>query len=103
MRFLRGVSVVLLALLATAFAVGAPTPAQKGDFPRLASKLKIGDFSVGGQPAEALLVVHYHRPAKDYAGWNLWVWAEGGEGSAANFGGEDAFGRYAIVPVAEEG
>ena len=101
MRFLRGVSVVLLALLATAFAVGAPTPAQKGDFPRLASKLKIGDFSVGGQPAEALLVVHYHRPAKDYAGWNLWVWAEGGEGSAANFGGEDAFGRYAIVPVAD--
>ena len=101
MRFLRSVSVVLLALLATAFAVAAPMPAQKGEFPKLAPKLKLRDFSVGGQPAEALLVVHYHRPAKDYGGWNLWVWSEGGEGSAANFGGEDAFGRYAIVPVAD--
>ena len=101
MRFLRSVSVVLLALLATAFAVGAPTPGQKADFPKLAQKLKLRDFTVAGRPAEALLVVHYHRPAKDYAGWNLWVWTEGGEGSAVTFGGEDPFGRYAIVPVAD--
>ena len=105
MRFLRGVSVVLLALLVTAFAVAAPASApasaQKADFPRLAQKLKLRDFTVGGKPAESLLVVHYHRPAKDYAGWNLWIWAEGGEGAANNFGGEDGFGRYAVVPFAE--
>lgn len=101
MRFLRSVSVLLLALAAVILPLGASAAPPKGDFPALAKKLKIRDYTVGGRPAESVLVVHYHRPAKDYTGWNLWVWPEGGEGSAVNFGGEDAFGRYAIVPFAE--
>ena len=80
-------------------AVASPTRAD--DVPALAKKLKPREFSVNGEPADAILVVHYHRPGKDYTGWNLWVWPEGGEGAQSNFGGEDAFGRYAIVPFAK--
>ena len=98
MRFIHGVAIALFALLAAIFALGAGSVPQSGPFPSLAKKLKPADFSSGGRPAESLLVVHYHRPAGDYEGWNLWTWAEGGEGFETAFEGKDSFGRYAIVP-----
>jgi len=89
------------ASLVVAASVASSTAAtidRADDFPRLAPRLALADFAVDGAPAEALLVVHYRRPAGDYAGWNLWTWPEAGEGSATPFDGEDAFGRYAVVP-----
>ena len=49
--------------------------------------------------AEAVLVLHYHRPDNDYQHWNAWVWADSGEGQAYDFDQEDGFGRYAVIPV----
>ena len=33
-------------------------------------------------------VIHYVRPDSEYTDWNLWLWVEGGEGAAYNFGSE---------------
>ncbi|WOX24747.1 pullulanase-type alpha-1,6-glucosidase [Streptomyces solicathayae] len=41
-------------------------------------------------------VVHYQRPAGDYAGWTLKA-----DGKEAAFTGRDAYGAFAWVPVAE--
>ena len=70
------------------------------DYPRLADRLRPADFARDGLQAESLLVIHYHRPAKDYDNWNLWCWPEGGEdvglavdwlsAHAADFGGDPA-------------
>ncbi|MFM2165403.1 MAG: Pullulanase precursor [Planctomycetota bacterium] len=92
---------LVLAALIVPTAVVAPVAASPDDFPRLAAKLDPKDFSADGRKAESLLVVHYNRPSRDYAGWNLWCWAEGGEGSALEFGRKDAFGVVAIVPFAK--
>ncbi len=78
---------------------------------------------VGGEVGERLaeagheggaVVVHYLRADGEYSGWNVWAWAEGGEGSAYGFGdgaaewagsrgvpfgGETEYGPYAVVPV----
>lgn len=43
--------------------------------------------------------VHYRRYDSNYDGWNLWLWPEGGEGSAYQFTGEDEFGKVAKVEV----
>ncbi len=52
-----------------------------------------GDF--GGQ---TVLIVHYRRDsADDYAGWNVWVWADGAEGSSYGLTGSDTFGLYTVV------
>ena len=99
-RFRRVLATLTALLTLAALASPASALVPAGDFPRLAKKLKPRDFTVGGATAEALLVVHYHRPAGDYAGWNLWCWSEGGEGAQFTISGEDAFGRYAIVPFA---
>ena len=90
----------VLAFLAALLPLLATNASRADDFPRLARTLAPRDFTAGGAPAESLLVVHYHRPAKDYAGWNLWCWPEAGEGAAFGFDRDDAFGRTAIVPFA---
>jgi pullulanase len=79
----------------------APSAQNADDFPALAKRLKLRDYAVSGRPAEAVLVVHYRRETADYDGWNIWAWSEGAEGGQANFGGKDAFGRYAIIPIAD--
>lgn len=101
-RVLAGTAVrMLAAAFVVAAATAAPTTASTtDDLPRLASSLEPRDFRDAGRRAESLLVVHYHRPAKDYAGWNLWCWPEGGEGAAIEFARQDAFGVVAIVPFA---
>jgi pullulanase len=98
MRNVHRALVLVAVLLTTLCAPRALATLQARDFPSLAPKLKVRDYAVDSRPAESLLVVHYHRSAKDYAGWNLWVWPEGGDGTQSNFDGEDAFGRYAIIP-----
>lgn len=39
------------------------------------------------------LIVHYQRTAKDYDGWDLWLWEDGKEGKAIAFTGEDDYGK----------
>lgn len=43
--------------------------------------------------------VHYHRFDSNYEGWNLWLWPEGGAGSAYQFSQEGDFGMIAEVMV----
>ena len=98
---LRTVASAILASLALVVApVAAAAPRQSPPVERLASSLRPADFEIEGKPAESLLVVHYHRPAGDYDGWNLWCWPEGGEGRASAFDRRDGFGRTAVVPFA---
>lgn len=49
--------------------------------------------------ADAVAILHYHRPDGDYRGWNVWAWEPGRDGAAFDFEGEDAFGRYAVIPL----
>ncbi len=89
----RTLSLFLVGLIAFAFA--APAFGQRaGDAPRIAPTVDLRALQAG-----AALVVHYHRPDGNYEGWNLWCWAEGGEGKSYPFEGTDLFGRYAIVPL----
>ena len=98
---LRTVASAILASLALVVApVAAAAPRQSPPVERLASSLRPADFEIDGKPAESLLVVHYHRPAGDYEGWNLWCWPEGGEGRASAFDRRDGFVRTAVVPFA---
>jgi len=92
---------LVLAALILPTTPAAAVPQRGDDHPRLAGKLDPKDFSTAGRKAESLLVVHYNRPAKDYAGWNLWCWPEGGEGASFEFARKDSFGVVAIVPFAK--
>jgi pullulanase len=46
--------------------------------------------------SDRTVVVHYWRPDGDYAGWNLWVWNDGGQGRSVPFaaGKDDAVARF---------
>lgn len=46
-----------------------------------------------------VLIVHYHRAGDDYAGWNLWSWADGAEGAGYALDNATDFGRYATIAV----
>jgi pullulanase len=50
----------------------------------------------------AFLTIHYYRYEGDYAGWNLWVWPEGGEGAAYSFGPRDGEG-YVSSRITKDG
>lgn len=60
----------------------------------IADQIKPADLG-----AQAVLVLHYHRPDGNYRGWNAWVWTDTGEGQAYHFDRETPFGRAALVPV----
>lgn len=95
--FSRTRSLLLVgSLLAALWWASGADAQQVSDAPRLATKLDPRDHQ-----AEALLVVHYHRPDGKYEGWNLWGWPENGDGASHAFAGSDVFGRYAIVPFAK--
>jgi len=92
---------VAIAFVAMGVMCRASCAQNSDDFPALAGRLAVRDYAVSGQPAQAVLVVHYRREGSDYEGWNIWSWSEGADGAQANFGGKDAFGRYAIIPIAD--
>ncbi len=52
-------------------------------------------------PAEGQVQVnlHYARYEKDYTGWNVWFWPEGGDGTANEFTGSDDFGKVVSYNV----
>lgn len=47
------------------------------------------------------IIIHYQRDAKDYDGWNLWLWEEGQEGKAVEFSGDDVYGKVLILENAK--
>ena len=52
--------------------------------------------------ASTTVIVHYHRFAGDYAGWNLWLWPyqpNNLAGASYNFNGTDSFGEVATAQV----
>lgn len=49
------------------------------------------------------VTVHYQRTNSDYDDWNLWVWAEGKDGSQQDFTSEDDFGKIATFSMDAEG
>ncbi len=51
--------------------------------------------------AQAVVVLHYHRPDGKYEGWNAWAWADGQEGRAYPFDKADSYGAYAQVELDE--
>jgi pullulanase len=76
----------------------------------LAAATILVGFNVGGMtraiPARAAdtteVIVHYYRPAADYAGWDLWLWPskpKGADGASYEFSGHDAFGEVADAQV----
>ena len=62
---------------------------------------------VAAAPANAngarTLTIHYQRTNADYAGWNLWTWGDLVTKDQANFTGDDAFGKVAVLDVTELG
>jgi pullulanase len=49
--------------------------------------------------ADKTLVIHYLRYDENYEPWNLWLWAEGGEGSVYQFAETDEFGVVATATI----
>ena len=46
------------------------------------------------------LTIHYHRSDSTYTGWNLWVWPDGLDGKAYDFGtATDDFGKTAVITL----
>ncbi|MEN9710749.1 MAG: hypothetical protein RL441_741 [Actinomycetota bacterium] len=54
-------------------------------------------------PQGRAIRIHYKRTADDYAGWNLWTWADTLNNGQAYFTGKDAFGAIATIPVKADG
>lgn len=55
--------------------------------------------SVQAETTSKTVIIHYNRPAKDYDGWNLWLWPEGSNGKSITFTDEDSFGKVAVYSV----
>ncbi len=89
-RFLTILAALLAWCAAGTAALGAPPES-------IEARVSPQDFG-----AEAVLIVHYHRPDERYRGWNLWTWADGADGRSVGFDHETDFGRYAAVPVDPE-
>lgn len=59
----------------------------------------IPTFNVDVEAASSTLVVHYQRPDGDYADWNVWAWADSGDGKAFEFEYDDSFGKVAVIQL----
>ena len=72
----------------------APEGATPFDLSQLAGSGDSGNTTPSA-PAEGEIQVklHYHRFDKNFEGWNLWFWPDGGEGTGNAFTGEDDFGK----------
>jgi eukaryotic-like serine/threonine-protein kinase len=53
--------------------------------------------------AAANVVIHYNRPDRNFAGWQVRAWPADDPSQARNhaFSGTNAFGRFAVIPFAE--
>ena len=64
-------------------------------------------ISSAAAPDVVNLVVHYQRPAGDYAGWNLWLWKNSSNNAndkpidlkGVQFNGEDSFGKVLTLEI----
>jgi pullulanase len=75
-----------------------PGPAPEDDEPAYTAIAPASAEAVG---AQAVVVMHYHRPDGRYDGWNAWVWAEGRAGEVYPLDGVDGYGVYARVLLDE--
>ncbi|SFB16729.1 MULTISPECIES: type I pullulanase [unclassified Bacillus (in: firmicutes)] len=57
------------------------------------------DVRLAEQKVTTKVKVHYQPKAGDIKDWNLWVWAEGKDGKAYPFTGQDSFGKYAEIEL----
>ena len=64
-------------------------------------------ISSAAAPDVVKLVVHYQRPAADYAGWNLWLWKNSSNNAidksidpkGVQFNGDDSFGKVLTLEI----
>jgi pullulanase len=64
-------------------------------------------ISAAAAPDVVKLVVHYQRPAGDYAGWNLWLWKNSSNNAndksidpkGVQFNGDDSFGKVLTLEI----
>ena len=74
--------------------------------PALAA-ITVPSISAAAAPDVVKLVVHYQRPAGDYAGWNLWLWKNSSNDAndktidpkGVQFNGDDAFGKVLTLDI----
>lgn len=45
------------------------------------------------------LIIHYHRPDRQYDPWYLWIWPQGRDGRAYRFTEENGFGKVARIEL----
>lgn len=92
MRAIALVLSVLLSVLGSGTVLAQATPPRAPAGPRVPLNPRAyGD--------ERIVVLHYARLDGDYDGWNAWAWPQGKDGAAFRFDGEDAFGRFAVIPL----
>jgi pullulanase len=48
---------------------------------------------------ETTVTIHYKAASDNVLDWNLWIWADGVDGAAHLFDGEDSFGQVATVTL----
>lgn len=79
-------------IMAFALAILMPLVTLLGMCPSLEAHAAVG----------TTFIVHYGgRADNDYAGWNLWIWEEGFEGTQVDFTAEDNFGKIAMYQCSE--
>ncbi len=91
---------ILLALLPAAAGCRAESTAvaPSSDTSRVADRIDLEKLGV-----RRAVVVHYCRHDESYAGWNLWVWADGAGGAAHAFSEPSPDGMvYAVIPVHDD-
>ena len=94
-----------LSLVAISHATAAPAPGSTDAATGALSAANVPDLGrvesidPTAPAGRSLLVIHYHRPDGDYAGWNVWAWPDNAEGRSYAFQRSTAFGRVAIIEL----
>ncbi len=58
----------------------------------------LGNFGAGdASNGKNTIVINYQRDDGDYLGWDVWLWEDGGDGSAYDFTGETEFGKELVL------
>lgn len=89
-KFFRfGILAVLLSLLAAC----TQTPVVE------TSETATPEQTTVEQSADKTLIIHYLRYDENYEPWNLWLWADGAEGTVYEFTDEDDYGVVASATI----